>query len=452
MVPRTAEARVQWVLSALKSIPAIETLEAAARALVTIPLSLEGPVRWNSRISWLSHNKLTTIALRDWLMKRPWQCYQAGSQKFLGYEQAWDTLLAALVYCKTLHLESSVGRNQPIGEDDDCNAPMMLLQNELGAIQPVIQEMLDMITHLTKLFSWPASLHLWAYLHTLWDYGPYHELIRLLASCLASSPTAHTSSREFGTWNWPRCGAPNDFHSNLGVLSGFLKFWDSEDALFNAESHRNQSMLSRHMAFCYRLACWRTTTLSSQGPVDQFPPPLFNQNSLANPSSHTVLSQHCISQSFPTLLQKQISRRNEGHANYNRGLKQRKINRDIRSAARQDRQAQKATVPQLPAPVPDAEHSPDDAESTGINGMVPDHSNTSKRRLRKRKHKVIVSESEAEDQSDDSAGPSSRHTPTRETALVARPSAHKSNFVVLLSPIRRHNVSLKQRDRKRQRS
>lgn len=126
-------------------------------------------------------------------MKRPWQCYQAGSQKFLGYEQAWDTLLAALVYCKTLHLESSVGRNQPIGEDDDCNAPMMLLQNELGAIQPVIQEMLDMIMHLTKLFSWPGippSLcysivtSRGAYLHTLWDYGPYHELIRLSASCL----------------------------------------------------------------------------------------------------------------------------------------------------------------------------------------------------------------------------------------------------------------------------
>jgi hypothetical protein len=38
MVPKTAEARVQWVLSALKSIPSVEILEAAARALVTIPV------------------------------------------------------------------------------------------------------------------------------------------------------------------------------------------------------------------------------------------------------------------------------------------------------------------------------------------------------------------------------------------------------------------------------
>jgi hypothetical protein len=38
MVPRTAEARVQWVLSILKSIPGVEMLEATARALVTIPV------------------------------------------------------------------------------------------------------------------------------------------------------------------------------------------------------------------------------------------------------------------------------------------------------------------------------------------------------------------------------------------------------------------------------
>jgi hypothetical protein len=39
LVPRTAEARVQWVLWALKSIPGVEMLEALARALVTIPVS-----------------------------------------------------------------------------------------------------------------------------------------------------------------------------------------------------------------------------------------------------------------------------------------------------------------------------------------------------------------------------------------------------------------------------
>jgi len=184
---------------------------------------------------------------------------------------------------------------------------------------------------------------------------------------------------------------------------------------------------------------------------DQFPPLLFNLNSPQILPPTPCSASTALARASHPATEADI-RRNEGHANYNRGLKQRKINRDIRSAARQDRQAQKAAVPQLPAPVPDAEHSPDDAESTGINGMVTDRSNTSKRRLRKRKHKVIVSESEAEDQSDDSTGPSSRHTPTRETASVACPSAHKSNFVVLLSPIRHPNASLKQRDRKRQHS
>lgn len=37
-VPKTAEARVQWVLSALKSIPRSETLQKASRALVAIPV------------------------------------------------------------------------------------------------------------------------------------------------------------------------------------------------------------------------------------------------------------------------------------------------------------------------------------------------------------------------------------------------------------------------------
>jgi hypothetical protein len=156
-------------------------------------LSLEGPVRWNSRLSWLSQDKISEIALSDWLMKRPWQCHQGGSQKFLGYEQAWDTLLVALVYCKMLHLESYGETNQPTGEDANSITRIPLLQDKLGALQPIIQEMLDMIKHLTELFSWPGvppSLcysivtSRGAYLRSLWDYGPYQELIQLSASCL----------------------------------------------------------------------------------------------------------------------------------------------------------------------------------------------------------------------------------------------------------------------------
>ena len=39
MVPRIAEAHVQWVLSALTSILGLDILELTARALVTIPVS-----------------------------------------------------------------------------------------------------------------------------------------------------------------------------------------------------------------------------------------------------------------------------------------------------------------------------------------------------------------------------------------------------------------------------
>jgi hypothetical protein len=151
-------------------------------------LSLEGPVRWNSRHSWASQDKITTIAVRNWLMKRPWQCYLGGSQKFLGYEQAWDTLLGALVYCKTLHIESFGRKNQPSGEGSNGDENL-----QPGALQPIIQEMLDMIKQLTELFSWPGippslcysvATSRGAYLLSLWDWGPYEELVRLAASCL----------------------------------------------------------------------------------------------------------------------------------------------------------------------------------------------------------------------------------------------------------------------------
>jgi len=139
-------------------------------------------------LSWLSHDKITTVAVRDWLMKRPWQCYLGGSRKFLGYEQAWDTLLGALVYCKALQIESCGRKNLLTGDRPSCDEYL-----PLGALQQIIQEMLEMIKHLTELFSWPGippsvcysvATSRGAYLLSLWDWGPYEELVQLSASCL----------------------------------------------------------------------------------------------------------------------------------------------------------------------------------------------------------------------------------------------------------------------------
>jgi hypothetical protein len=121
-------------------------------------------------------------------MKRPWRCYLGGSQKFLGYEQAWDTLLGVLVYCKALNMESDGEKTQSTGEDRNSDENFLL-----GALRPIMQDMLDMIKQLTELFSWPGippslcysvATSRGAYLLSLWDWGPYEELVRLSASCL----------------------------------------------------------------------------------------------------------------------------------------------------------------------------------------------------------------------------------------------------------------------------
>ena len=125
-------------------------------------------------------------------MKRPWQTSKGGTRRFLGYEQAWDVVLALVLYLRMLQFQ--VPDKQ--GLHSTPRSPSRTSsQEECETLQNVIQEMLDMVLHLTKLFAWPGippslcysvvTSH-GAYLLGLWDYGPYQELVRLSASFLVS--------------------------------------------------------------------------------------------------------------------------------------------------------------------------------------------------------------------------------------------------------------------------
>lgn len=157
-------------------------------------LSLQGPVRWDYRFSWLSDGNASTSAVHEWLMKRPWQTSQAGTRRFLGYEQAWDVVLALVLYLRTLQFQVPAPDKQDI--HSTSKSPSRTgSQEECEMLQHIIPDMLDMVSHLTKLFAWPgippslcysAVTSRGAYLLGLWDYGPYQELVRLSASCLVS--------------------------------------------------------------------------------------------------------------------------------------------------------------------------------------------------------------------------------------------------------------------------
>jgi hypothetical protein len=125
-------------------------------------------------------------------MKRPWQTSQGGTRRFLGYEQAWDVVLALVLYLRTLQFQvpDQQGLHSTPRSPSGTSS-----QEERETLQNIIQEMLDMVLHLTQLFAWPgvppslrysAVTSRGAYLLGLWDYGPYQELVRLSASCLVS--------------------------------------------------------------------------------------------------------------------------------------------------------------------------------------------------------------------------------------------------------------------------
>jgi hypothetical protein len=188
-------------------------------------------------------------------MKQPWQTSQGSTRRFLGYEQAWDIVLALVLYLRTLQFQVP----DPQGLHSMLRKPSRTSsQEECETLQNITQDMLDMVLRLTTLFAWlgiPPSLcysvvtsH-GAYLLGLWDYGPYQELVCLSASCQVSFcfvnamttlstsvkvvlPAPH-SSWEFGSWHWPRCGVPDALHKDIAQLNIFLDFWNSEDALFN---------------------------------------------------------------------------------------------------------------------------------------------------------------------------------------------------------------------------
>jgi hypothetical protein len=148
-------------------------------------------------------------------------------------------------------------------------------------------------------------------------------------------------------------------------------------------------------------------------------------------------------------------RRREGHAQYQLGLEQRRINREVRRAARQE--ALVGRLVQIPSQASDPDvgptcssaASPSNNEATKVDVPVSDEPSRSPRQLRKRKQNMAISDSESVGPLDNTPG-ASRHLgqPDRDSMPVPDSRSRKGSFVILLSPLRQPSKSTKHRSGK----
>jgi len=303
---------------------------------------------------------------------------------------------------------------------------------------------------------------------------------------------AHHSSREFGSWHWPRCGIPDVLHKDITQLNIFLNFWNSEDAILNpllpsepvdveqAYSTLLKVGLLAHDCV-YSLHSWkheykylgnvsrklRNNSLIDPTPTlvklesstadrlsqarDIFPPPFHTSSSQSNLppqpySARTALSRVA---SIPAAAE---VRRREGHAQYQQGLEQRRINREIRRATLQGAPTGKSVEISQNASEPDATPTSRPTAGPGCNGAtrtdasVSDKPNASPQRLRKRKQNVVISDSERAASPENSPGHSNYSGQlTRASTPVPRSKSRKGSFVILLLPVRHPTKSIKRR-------
>jgi hypothetical protein len=142
----------------------------------------------------------------------------------------------------------------------------------------------------------------------------------------------------------------------------------------------------------------------------------------------------------------------EGHARYQQGLEQRRINREIRRATRQGAPAgqsvkisQRASEPDATPPYRSTASSGRN-EATRMDGSFLDKQSASPRQLRKRKRNVVISDSERAESLENSPGPSNYSgQPTRDSTPVPRSTGRKGRFVILVSPVRHPTKSIKRR-------
>jgi hypothetical protein len=149
-------------------------------------------------------------------------------------------------------------------------------------------------------------------------------------------------------------------------------------------------------------------------------------------------------------------RRREGHSQYQLGLEQRRINREIRRAARQDalpggsieipHQALDPDAGPTGLPTGIQRVSPSDNDANAVDVLVSEKPNRLQRQLRKRKRNMAISDSESEGLLDDAPGPSHHAMPPNgDSAVVPNSRSRKGSFVVLLSPVQQPRKSIKPR-------
>ena len=142
-------------------------------------------------------------------------------------------------------------------------------------------------------------------------------------------------------------------------------------------------------------------------------------------------------------------RRREGHAQYQLGLEQRRINRKVRRAAHQD--ALTVGSVQIPHRASDPDAGPSDMpvaniDATTVDISVSDKASYPQRQRRKRKQNMAISDSESEGRLADAPGlthHSEQHA--RDSTPVPDSRSGKGSFVVLLSPFQRPSKSKKHR-------
>jgi hypothetical protein len=148
-------------------------------------------------------------------------------------------------------------------------------------------------------------------------------------------------------------------------------------------------------------------------------------------------------------------RRREGHAQYQLGLEQRRINREVRRAAHKDKLVVGSVQVLHQAPDPDAgptgtqTASPSNNDATMMDISASDNPSHSQRQLQKRKRNMAISDSESEGPLDVAPGPSCHSgKPNRDSTPVPGSGRQKGSFVILLSPFQWPSKSMKLRSGK----
>ncbi|VDC02223.1 unnamed protein product [Peniophora sp. CBMAI 1063] len=293
VVPNASWCRGQYIQQAAREVGGLEmqTVLKAAVALTGCPLddnyslplavldasasvpSAPLTARWDCPRAWLQSD-LEVAALANFISRKPWTIRIKGGVVFSGYSQAWNVILATLVYARG-RAHKDVLSNTPVpnwalsGQDVAHElAKGLTFSLPSRAIIETLQAFTEYLTEVSHRHQYPGvPLSL---MYTRFDarmeylrclLNPVPELVDLMKvvqnmppgsvddrprPCLPEMTVAIERSADIGSlWNWPRCGLPSPVHrrqDEQALIADIRSWWSSDELFFCEESGEVQTL------------------------------------------------------------------------------------------------------------------------------------------------------------------------------------------------------------------